>query len=473
MKKRIISLLTALLLLCSIPCFAFAETTAKEAGEGVVRIVEVFTTLGSSPEKDVSTPKNFASGFFVGKYGEAPQYIVTSYQAVADFVENGQGTQIEYYPHGAKYSLRVYFNAKDYEELRVIDSDANQDIALLKLEKPTDKRVPLALEEPTKDMKGDGIHLIGYPGNTEDHSDATSMGNWGAEDSYMYTGTFGKLDTQSGTGYKWIQSKDLKNDLKNDEGSSGGAIVTEAGYVIGLASWKLTESDPDSMSVGLSVEHVIEMLNRNSVAFDTMEEREEAIAPPTEEPVPTEEPEPTEEPTEDAEEEGLDKKVLIAIIGGAVLLAAVLITVIVIRSKKAKQPMYPPEGMYMPNDPYIPATMAAPPSIPVPTATPAVRSLAVQHGGKKVPIGDQAILVGRSGECRIVYAENTPGVSGRHCAIAWDATANEFIIKDLNSTYGTYLDSGMKLDPNRVYRLREGDSFYLGEKANMLRVELE
>ncbi|MDO5001637.1 MAG: FHA domain-containing protein, partial [Eubacteriales bacterium] len=96
-----------------------------------------------------------------------------------------------------------------------------------------------------------------------------------------------------------------------------------------------------------------------------------------------------------------------------------------------------------------------------------------KHGGRKVKIGSEPLIAGRGRDCKLIYDEKTPGVSGRHCAIAWDADRKEFIIKDLGSTYGTYLDSGMKLDPSRVYRLKPGESFYLGDRANTIRVEVE
>ncbi len=44
---------------------------------------------------------------------------------------------------------------------------------------------------------------------------------------------------------------------------------------------------------------------------------------------------------------------------------------------------------------------------------------------------------------------------------------------DLSSTYGTYLQNGQKLMPNTPYHIHSGDQFYLGERANMLQVNVE
>ncbi len=102
-----------------------------------------------------------------------------------------------------------------------------------------------------------------------------------------------------------------------------------------------------------------------------------------------------------------------------------------------------------------------------------VRSLAAQHNGKKIALGSEAVLLGRTKECKIVYEDGTPGVSGKHCSIAWNEAGNCFILKDLESTYGTYLASGMKLEPMKPYRLKPGETFYLGEKSNTIRLEME
>ena len=102
-----------------------------------------------------------------------------------------------------------------------------------------------------------------------------------------------------------------------------------------------------------------------------------------------------------------------------------------------------------------------------------VHSMAEQHKNQKVSVKDITILAGRSTDCGIIYKAETPGVSGRHCSISWDAGSHDFIVKDVGSTYGTYLESGMKLEPNKEYRLKAGESIYLGEKENMLRMEVE
>ena len=55
----------------------------------------------------------------------------------------------------------------------------------------------------------------------------------------------------------------------------------------------------------------------------------------------------------------------------------------------------------------------------------------------------------------------------------WDGRTDDFIVMDLNSTYGTFLMCGQKMTPNVPYRMRAGDRFYLADQNNVIALELE
>lgn len=76
--------------------------------------------------------------------------------------------------------------------------------------------------------------------------------------------------------------------------------------------------------------------------------------------------------------------------------------------------------------------------------------------------------LGRSQECQVQYPAKTGGISGTHCQI--EAEADGIILRDLNSTYGTFYN-GAKMQPQLDYHLQNGDSFYLGDQAQSFRVE--
>ena len=98
--------------------------------------------------------------------------------------------------------------------------------------------------------------------------------------------------------------------------------------------------------------------------------------------------------------------------------------------------------------------------------------MAPQHGGMVVQLHGQPVQIGRDGAvCRLVYQDGTPGVSGRHCQVSFEQ--GEFVLTDLNSTYGTFLSNGQRVAPNSPVKLAPKSSFYLGEADNTVYVDLE
>ena len=108
----------------------------------------------------------------------------------------------------------------------------------------------------------------------------------------------------------------------------------------------------------------------------------------------------------------------------------------------------------------------------------AAKHAVVTAGGRqparnKIYMDVGTVMVGRSQGCGILYPDGTPGVSGRHCSIEWDATGGQFVVRDLGSSYGTYTDAGIRMEANVPYRLYPGSEICIGDKGNTLRLNIE
>ena len=89
--------------------------------------------------------------------------------------------------------------------------------------------------------------------------------------------------------------------------------------------------------------------------------------------------------------------------------------------------------------------------------------------GAVFPI-DSEVVLGRSGEfADIVYDNDTPGISRKHCSVR-PTEDGQLLIKDLGSTEGTYFTDGVKLNPNISYRIQRGECFYLATKRETYKV---
>ena len=153
---------------------------------------------------------------------------------------------------------------------------------------------------------------------------------------------------------------------------------------------------------------------------------------------------------------------VIPVIAGiiAVLAIAAVAVVLVLKGKKKGQP-----------------ASAAPSPIPAqgyaPQRRPVVYSVSPIHGGMKISAERGPVVIGRDpASCQIAFRDGTPGVSRRHCQIAWDMARGEFVLTDLNSSYGTFLLNGQRLNPGTPFYLKPGDGFYAGDRANEIRTEL-
>jgi len=76
----------------------------------------------------------------------------------------------------------------------------------------------------------------------------------------------------------------------------------------------------------------------------------------------------------------------------------------------------------------------------------------------------RAVVMGRSHTCNLVFPEDAPRISRRHCSVTCNMTDGTFILTDLESTYGTYLGEEFKLPAGKSVLLKEGEEFYIGEK---------
>lgn len=456
MRRRLAVFLSAVLLFNMLQGIWVIPAQASGFKAEVRESVVVVGTVLSVAQSDYEELVGWGTGFFVGDPETDVQYLITNHHVIEDYLLNGRGEYIEtQLADGSsitiKLKIRVYFDSRDYEEAYVLDYNETKDIALLRLASGTDERKALPICSPTDDMIGSTIYCVGYPGLSQNEIiDPTS--NWGKTDVSVTTGTVSRFVTTSGTGVQRIQT-----DATIQHGNSGGPMVNGNGSVIGINTMGVA-SDTEINYYAVSIDEVISMLNINGIAYVTEDDLNKGKLP-------------------------VDPKVLIGLGVAVVLLAAVILAVVGGRRKKsaagaaadaAGTAAAASAQAPSPADAVIPS---ATPLMPVQSAAPAkramVRSMSAQHNGFSYSLGAVPILVGRdAANCVIVYREGTPGVSGRHCSISWDPDTEEFLITDLRSTYGTFLMNGQRLQPNVPYRCKAGESFYVGERTNVLRVEV-
>ena len=352
------------------------------------------------------------TGFFVGKAGENPQYIVTNCHVVEEFILAGKAL--------GGGELHVVYDKNDQEEAYLVDYDAEKDVAVLKLAEPSDKRTALTLQEPQEATLGNEVYAVGYPLAAD--LTVQAVNSFSKKDATVTTGSISRLLTESGTGRKLIQT-----DASLSGGNSGGPLTAADGTVLGINTY--ASNLDQNLFYAVSISEALPILDQNNIPYTLGA----------------------------AAKQGGSNMALYA--GIAVVVVAVIVIAVVVAGKKKKT---------------APAAGKAEKQEETKKAAPVLRSIAPQHGGMVVQLHRQPVQIGRdSAVCRLVYQDGTPGVSSKHCQIYFDEGEGVFVVTDLNSTYGTFQAGGQRIAPNVPTRLSPKSSIYLGEPENTICLDVE
>lgn len=521
MKKRfLVYALLAFLIMSLLPSRAWAADTnaVDNARKGVARVLCVYEyregDLGT-----MLTARGFqtyfvGSAFGVGTPGEPTNTFVTNRHVVEptvkDYIVTAGELRLLYsfdpdpsVSDSKKYSMdltlvRVYLLLDDnsYSSASGLDTsravpctvihrneENEPDLAVLRTDDPVDKRVALPLLSAEGGVSvSEQVFALGFP-TSADAAGMVRYENSGSADVF-YAGSVNSCTATDGTVSRFVDytgenCRIIQHSAQINPGNSGGPLVTKDGAVVGVNTFTFNLNGVDNAiqtnnSAAVETEYVIRMLKNLDIPYTLYSDITPASDPvpeQTPEMPPVATPDSAPEQTLGAEDvqESLPVTTPAPVEPGpgndfpwpVIAIAAIIIAVGVVVAAVILRVRHKPE----------PGPQPAP--APVPQAVPSVRSLSAQHGGLRISLaGPQPVLIGRAAECGIVFQPGTPGISARHCSIAFDEATGDFLLTDMRSTYGTYLASGQKATPGVAIRLRPGDSFYLGERENMLCVEL-
>ena len=427
MKKRLSFILAISMIACIIlsGCSSNGVSSQIDARNGVV-VVE-----SGADVADLDYHENWGqgTGFFVDD-AKNPKYLVTNHHVIADYLESGSGEPMIGTLYGQEVifntSIKVYYNSNDYDEAYVVDYDEKKDIAILRINTPTDKRVPLALLRPTDDMVGSTVYALGFPG-LSDNDIFNPSSRWSTSDITVTAGSISRVMTSAGSGVRRVQ---INVDIGH--GNSGGPLVNEKGQALGINShgisqiFGVSESslDVEFANYAVDISEVIDMLKKNGIDFI------------------------------DADN---SSNLIIWIIAGAaaVLIVVVIVIVAVNAANKDKDKTNTGD------------------QDAVQTSTDTgyrLQGIAGVHAGKRYAVmSGKPMLLGRSAGSAIVFPDGTPGVSGTHCTV-W-ADGGKLFVRD-NSQHGTLVNQN-KLSKGQTAQLNVGDNLGIGSQKELFVVSLK
>lgn len=446
MKKRLFaSSLTVCILLCCIltalPAHAAGsdgESAVSSARNGVVRILAALSD-GSA---------NLGSGFAVGQAGEPSAVFVTNKHVVENSTavylllddrwsetEDGSALNMEYVVR-----CDVVYEPETYPDYAILLADriVTERVAL--------PLMPAALAEP-----GETIYAIGFPSV----SDQVTVNYTANVDTVTVTaGTISRLAHMTETDTDVIQI-----DANINHGNSGGPLITEEGYVIGLNTYGYG----DNINLAVQSDYVISRLN-DLVDIGTLYEFEYTLI------------------TDRSEGSGMMTTVLICV---GLLAAAAVVAVLILRRnrKPATAAGYQKDSSgggsnnsswkkddhssTFPKTGQVDEIGETQPAEPQEE----LRIVGVNghFAGRRFALTGTLRLGRLPDQNDLVFPADTTGVSGVHCVVR--LTSGGATLTDLGSSFGTFLNGQNKIPPQQPTALKLGDTFALGSQRQTFRLE--
>lgn len=411
-KKVILSLIVFMMMISM--CIEIQASSARDAADSVVVVGAV-----SADGESAST----GTGFAIGEAGKEIQYIVTNYHVIAAAYET-QGM----------VSVCFSVATSDIVTGEIFATNAKKDIAIIKLPEPTKKRKALVLCPQNKINLDDDFTALGFPA-------ASSLNDYTKLDQSDVVITKGSIAKVSR-----INEVDCYLlDIKFSEGNSGGPLVNSKGEVVGINAFYIqTQAGEDRAVIqnnySIVIDELLPMIDRDKIPLTITGEL----------------------------------TTLTMIYVGCGALAIILVAVFVIllsKKKKRHKVMIEKETQVISNASNPSSDSAQNKTVPLSShATITLRGTSGNFANQTFTLIDKIIIGRDSNKCGIAYPLDSPGISGIHCEIYTER--NTVYLKDLGSSYGTFLVGSNKITANTPVKLTNGSMFYLASEDNTFEVRM-
>ena len=433
--KQIVAiiLLAAGLIFSVFGVFGLAGRGGMDPYEARNSVVMVYSYLQLT---DGQSAGAMGTGFAIGKPGEPVEYIVTN----GHVVEYGYMGPKAYQEQVSSAGVEVYFSAaeNDFVSAEVVYYSPfdEKDIAIIRLPSKTDKREAISIKDADKVTVGDTAYALGYPGVA---SNSQQFNTYDKNDVTLTKGIISKRTKPAWSNYDAFQM-----DVYINHGNSGGPLVDERGFLIGINSSGAVDEQGKSEGVNFAITsaELVKILDSENIHY-TMAGGGISWAPTW-------------------------FAYVFLPIGALMLVGGILLLVI---SNKHRQP-----------SPAFAGSAAGTGAYHAPAGNrrnsagkqAVLRGVTGKYAGQRFDLLQGKVVIGRDpAACNIVFDRNAPGISGRHCQVAYDQNEDCFLITDLGSSYGTFLGNGKKLTVNVTEKMATGDTFYLCDNANRFVVSKE
>lgn len=480
--SRLARLLVASMVVCMLVCLmlptaAFAANDAvNEAKNGVFQVNLVYTDDQSN-----NIPVSSGTGFLIND-----NTLITAFHVVhlddedLEYLVELTGKTVAEIK--SRLSATVTITRDVQLPTTILTESQEMDFSVLRLSQSLQGKTPLKIRNPEDALtQADNVWAIGFP----DISSAVQTYNtYTSNDATITHGTVNKigLGTESNTNF-------IQTSCDMDFGNSGGPMVDENGYVVGVC-YRLIQDAATTYYYAVDIAHVTEVLTPLGIVFDY---GSIGAAPVEPDPVVTEAPEtqaPTEAPTvaqpvvdptlPTTPEPESNNTMILIIAAVAVVIIVVVVVVLVAGGKKKPAPAPAPAPMPRPTTPPVNTGFTPAPTYPTQDAgettvlgggagettvlsrnTVSGGTLTRKRTGETVNISSDQFVIGRERKSVNYCIADNSSISRNHVRLT--VRGGITYLTDLNAANGTFVN-GVKVQPRQEIALKNGDKITLADE---------
>lgn len=488
LARIFIAAVAVCMLVCLMAPMAFAANDAvNNCRYGVLQV-----KLNYTGDNNETVVVNGGTGFLIND-----NTLVTSHHVVTLDSEELEALATLYGKTVAEVQSRLSITVTVSRDVTIAASTLTgsyeMDFAILRLSSSLQGKTPLAIRPSSEVKQTENVYAIGFPDTS---ALLQSYNTYTSDDATITQGVVNKIATginlYSGANTNYIQTS-----CNLDYGNSGGPLVDENGFVIGISQGTVGD-DATEYYNAVAIDQVTEVLNALGIIYTPastpVQQPTEEPTVATEEPVATQEPVVTEAPTLPNLDipDGLGEKdktsnmgLILIIAAVAVVLIIVVVVVIVVASGSKKKPAPAPiPAAVVPNVHPVttPANngFAAPPTYPAQGAgettvlgggageTTVLSRASVNGGtlirkrtGEVVSINADQFVIGRERKGVNYCISDNSSISRNHVRLT--VRGGTTFLTDLNAANGTFVN-GVKVMPRQEIALKNGDKITLADE---------
>lgn len=420
-------LLVMVLLICTMMMafapqgYAMWKGTHKDAIKGVVRVMALDDDTANF------TIISTGSGFGVGKAGEETDIFVTNRHCVVDersdsickyvYILLEDGDLTEYFDSDNRL-VDATFREENLIRCEVLypksGDPAFPDVAILRAERVVPERIALPLKSGFDMSSGDKVYTMGFPGTADDATKGERMSD-GRLKQTVSSGTESVtvaegIISRTVNPVEYSETTVFQHTAQMSRGNSGGPLVDEDGYVVGINTYGHQAYDGgakvDNYFLSLYVDYAMQKLDELDIHYDKYGEDFLALYWPW-------------------------------MAGGAAALVAAVLVIKAIADRK--KPKFRLQGVAGPF---------------------ANRRFAIEGTlrlGKDPTQND------------LIFPQEATTISRTHCK--FETRGSELFLTDLDSKNGTYVN-GNRLVPGQSCRVSPGDTVCLSNEGYRFQIDV-